>query len=202
MCIETLFILTVGHNLKFEVMNKFSFLITFISLFVALGISDLLISLHKLLRIRKQVKWYWLLMLWAFIILLFVINMWFGIYHYFNIELINTSGGFFVFLLPIIFLLLASFAVLPDKPQPNINLREWYFNQKSYIFTLLLLNFISFAIVKVIRNGFQVLLPLSVIITLLITLIFTKKQWVHITITIIFLILTVFMMITQEMYLK
>ncbi len=183
-------------------MNKFSFLITFISLFVALGISDLLISLHKLLRIRKQVKWYWLLMLWAFIILLLVINMWFGIYHYFNMELINTSGGFFVFLLPIIFLLLASFAVLPDRPETNINLRDWYFNQKSYIFTLLLLNFISFAVVKVIRNGFQVLIPLSVIITFLIALIFTKKQWVHITITIIFLILSVFMMITQEMYLK
>ena len=141
-------------------------------------------------------------MLWAFIILLLVINMWFGIYHYFNLELINTSGGFFIFLLPIIFLLLTSFAVLPDKPIPNLNLRDWYFNQKTYIFTLLLLNFTSFAVVKVFKSGFQVLIPLSVIIALLIALISTKKQWVHITITIIFLILSVFMMITQKMYLN
>lgn len=183
-------------------MNKFSFLLTFISLFVAIGISDLLLSFHKLLRIRTQIKWYWLLMIWAFIILLLVLNLWFGIYHYFQLDLINTSGGFFIFLLPIIFLLLTSFAILPDKPVPGLNLKDWYFKQKNYIFTLLLLNLVSFSVIKVIQSGFQTLVPLSVIIALISVLIFTKKQWIHVVVSLLFLTLICIMMLTQEMLLK
>ena len=183
-------------------MNKFSFFITFISLFVAIGISDLLLSLHKLIRIRKEIKWYWLLMLWALIILLLVMNMWFGIYHYFDMALVNTSGGFFIFILPIIFLLLASFAILPDKPKPGIDLKDWYFNQKTYIFSLLLLNFISFSVVKALQIGIQALVPLSIVTGLMAALIFTKKQWIHVTIAIMFLVFTILLMINQKMYLQ
>ena len=46
-------------------MSKIEYLLTFISIIIALGVSELLFSLHKLLKIRNGVKWHWIPLAWS-----------------------------------------------------------------------------------------------------------------------------------------
>ena len=178
-------------------MTKISLFFTFISLLVAIGISEIILSLHRLLRIRKLLKWYWILIVWVMIILLLIVNVWFGIFHYFHLPITNTSLGFVMMVIPLFFLLLASLAVLPDKPEAGLNLKQWYYEQKNYVFTVLLLTVLSFSILKAMQIGFQALIPLSGFMVLLLTLVLSNREWVHSTITILFLCLILFIMMGQ-----
>ena len=173
-------------------MTKLEYLLTFISILIALGVSDIFVSLHKLLRVRNDIRWHWIPLTWAFIIFLSAINIWFAIHFYLDGVLSNTAGGFILLIAPIICILLLSMAVLPENPlEDGKNLLGWYFKQKNYIFSLFLLNWLSFVAVRLVQQ-YDAAVPLvwgqiSLIIPALIfvVLISNRKYWIHAILTIL-----------------
>jgi len=187
-------------------MSKIEYLLTFISIIIALGVSDLLFSLHKLLRIRSEVKWHWIPLAWALCLFLAIINIWFGIHYYLDDKLSETAGGFILLILPVIFILMLSMAILPDNPgKDGKNLLEWYFKNKSYIFSLFILNVVSFLFIRIFEQFHLTGTFNSQRLTLLIpTLIYaclisTRNIWVHSILTVLHLAMFTFIVINQRM---
>ena len=186
----------INHALH-TIMNRIELIQTFISILTALAMSDVLLSLHKLLKIRKSVKWHWIPLTWAFIVFGFIINVWFTAQNPMNNSLLDTQAGILLYILPFLFLLLMAMAVLPDSPKNDgFNLLEWYYKSKSYIFSLYLLMFSSASINVIInlvnKNSYispYLIIPLGIPILASILLIYSKNIWIHSPLTILITIM-------------
>jgi len=188
-------------------MDIYTYLYTFISLSITIGVGGLLTHIHKLLRIRNNVTWHWLPLIWALIVFLILFHVWFGLYdHLLYNNLTKTGGGVILLFLPIFFVLLLSKAVLPDNPpEEGINLKEWYFGQKNYMTILLILNWISFSFVKYFENfdtstqfSTPIFILLAITLILYLVLFLTKKVWIHTFVASIILFVTIFILVEQR----
>jgi hypothetical protein len=170
-------------------MSNENLLITFIAILAGLGLTDLIHSFHRLLRKRHVMKWHWIPLAHTFMSFQAMIIIWYNIRSELNSPLIETSLGFFVWLVPIILILLVMLAVLPDELQDDgFDLLEWYFNQHQYYFILLTLFILSYTFNRFLMfehtNVWYLPLLLGVVY---IILIFTKNYWVHVIATLILL---------------
>jgi hypothetical protein len=188
-------------------MTKSELILIFVSILTALGVSDLLVSTHKLFRIRKLVKWHWIPLSWAFIAFMSIVSMWFGIQYRLNDYLLNTAAGFLLLLAPILFMLLMSMAVLPDNPKKDgYNLLEWYFNNKNYFFLMLCLSYSTLFLIRIIdliqkNNSISpfIIFLFGIPIITSIILLFSKKNEVHKLFTILFTIIMILSLIIQRL---
>lgn len=162
-------------------MSNQNLLITFIAILAGLGLTDLIHSLHRLLRKRKVIKWHWIPLAHTFMSFQAMIIIWYNIKSELNSPLIETSLGFFVWLIPIIIILLIMLAVLPDKEsEDGFNMLEWYFGQHKYYFTLLTLFIFSYTFNRFLTFEHTSVWYLPLVLSIFyITLIFTKNYWVH-----------------------
>ncbi|WP_139003031.1 hypothetical protein [Hyunsoonleella aestuarii] len=133
--------------------DQFNYLITFISVLVGLGMTNLLHSLHVMLKARKRISWNWIPLAWAFMAFESLIIMWFNL----KIELTSfyseSALGLLLFLIPTVCHLLFVMAVIPDKvPKEKFDLKSWYFEQSNYMFSLLVIMMIFLFINRVVAN--------------------------------------------------
>ena len=146
-----------------------------------LGVSDLILSLHRLLRVRQQIKWHWIPVSQAIISFQVMIIFWYNISSELNSPLINTSLGFLFWLLPLICVLLIMLAVLPDKtPDENFKLYDWYIKNRKYYYTLFILLIVTTIINRLFlyetKDGWYI--PV-ILLTVFVALLISKKTWVH-----------------------
>ena len=115
-------------------------ILAFAALIVGLGVTDLLISFHKLLRARKLVQWDWLALSFAAMALVLPLVEWWWSFSWIHHFQPTTIAGFvplFLFL-SIGFLLMAG--ALPDEvPETGISLRTFYLSARVHVWTLVLL---------------------------------------------------------------
>jgi hypothetical protein len=189
-------------------MSKLEYLLTFLSIIIALGVSDILISLHRMLKIRDQIRWHWIPLAWAAILMMAILNIWFAIHFYLDDKLSETAAGFIFILLPIIFVLLLCMAIFPDHPdKEEKDLLKWYFNNKNYIFVLFVLNWISFNFIKVFQQLHDSVpfkpqqLTLLIPVVLYAILISSRKVWIHSILTGFYFVIFVLTIIDTRMVL-
>lgn len=161
--------------------------IIFASLIVGVAITDQLVSLHRLLRVRRLVRWDPLALIVAFVIQLTIIMVWWSIAR--PSEEAITIGAFLpVFILLVLLFLLAS-ASLPDHgDEAARDLRRYYDENSGYIWTLFSSAFgfvILTSIVRRIAAGndlVEIAYSQSVELPFLgamIAMIFVRKRWFH-----------------------
>ena len=156
-------------------------LITFVAILIGLGLRDLFFFLNRILRYRKQIKWHWIPMVHAFVAFMSMIITWYSIDLHLNSPLVSTSLGFFIWLIPILILLLIMLAVLPDKiPENQLDLLAWYFNQRTYYFVILELYLLTLTINRFLAyETMQWWFAPLVLFILFLPLVFTKSYWYH-----------------------
>ena len=163
----------------------------FASIILALAVTDLATSMHRLLRARKQVRWNWLPLAAALLILLGTVQFWWIFFDVWRASSSFTLGGFLPDLLTLLLLFFIASAALPDSvPAKGLNLDAYYFENRTYFWSLFLLLALSStastishransatAVPDVIRwvlaSGNLTLVVLSAI------LIATGKRWIH-----------------------
>lgn len=172
-------------------MDYSAYVRTLLSVFVVLGIGQLVQPLHRLFRFKGTVRWDWLPLGWAFFAFVMVVQTWWA---YFDILQSPLWLNLFAFLIPMgvfvtLYMLCAS--ALPDLSKTSeadvVDLSAFYFDQRRYFFGLWAL-FLSLAVMvsalvrgsfAVTEDGFRI-----VGIALAIALARSSKRPVHVALTI------------------
>jgi hypothetical protein len=120
-------------------MDRFSYLSVLISIILGLGITQLVTGLGRLIQARHRVRLYWPAAVWVAVLLLIHVQTWWAMFGLRN-QTDWTFGQFFIVLLQPIVLSLLAALVLPDiNADTHADLRENYYAQSRWFFSLLFL---------------------------------------------------------------
>src|SRR4051794_18283388 len=106
--------------------------LTLISIVVGLGLTELLLTFSQLVRVRSRIKWDALPLSWAVLILIAVVNYWWGI----RAEMTNandwTTGAFMLAMISPVSIFLACAAALPRLEQSaQLDMRASYAEDRT-----------------------------------------------------------------------
>lgn len=167
-------------------MSVSEYVLAFVTVVLGLAITDLLVSLHKLLRAWRRVTWDWLTPLLALGMLFGAVIFWWLSYEWFaDIQ----SLSIIEFLPKLAFLavnVLMIVSVLPDEvPEQGIDLRAFYFDSRVHIWSLVTIGFILSIAVNMMERGpaaldsFRPYLNLSLSLLLSVLGLWSRKVWVQ-----------------------
>lgn len=110
-------------------MDTFEYITALVAVLIGLTIADLATSLHRLLRHRKIVRWDWVCLLAALVMLLVLFNLWWRWRGFTG----ATMGSVAPYFLALILIYLTASICLPDEvPVTGIDLREYFDEIRSY----------------------------------------------------------------------
>jgi hypothetical protein len=167
----------------------FGYLSAFITVVVALAMTELLMGVHRLIRARKRVRWHVLPLAATLLIFLTLLTQFFELWR-FTTASDASFYGLAVSLSEPLLVFMAAAAILPDEvPDDGIDLEAFYFSERAYIWTAVLLSgFANLAINALDRperftfatdDGVRYLLGSAFLLALNLPLIRSRNPWVH-----------------------
>lgn len=168
-------------------MSVSDFLLAFVGIIVGLGVTDLLTSLHKLLRARGRVKWHWATPTLAALMLLVTLAVWFRSFHVFGAIRSETIADFLPAFVVLVFCFLMMAAALPDDvPDGGIDLKQYYISSRSHLWSLMSATLGGFTLLYFVRHWSMGLVPLLAFtwpnlmsFALAVVAAFSERMWVH-----------------------
>lgn len=169
-------------------MSTVEFILGFAGIVIGLGVTDLLTSLHRLLRAAARVRWDWLALSFAALMLFASVVFWWLSFDWYRASTSITVAEF----LPMLVFLCLSFlmmaAALPDDaPAEGIDLREFYLGTRIHRWSLVSLSlFFNIALVFVddLHVGFLTfasgMWPVVGSFVLAVAAACSKRIWVHV----------------------
>src|SRR3954471_17144914 len=134
-------------------MDRFSYLSVLISIILGLGITQLVTGLGRLIQARERVTPYTPALGWVALLLLIHVQTWWAMFGLRNQTSWNFAQFFVVLLQPLVLSLLAAL-VLPDiDADTHVNLRENYFAQSRWFFSLMVLLLLVSLVKDVVLSG-------------------------------------------------
>jgi len=199
-------------------MSQSEYLIVFVSILIGLGLSDLMSSLRDLVQPKRDVRWHGLPMIWAVIVLGYVLAVWWMLFRLLRLEMWYHPVAFLPVLMTVLTLYMLCAFTLPDAdPESNMHVteagekreivdlesfylskvhRRWFFGTAA-IFSLLV--FATFNAAQFYENGRplgvaikQTLLAFPIFIIPHVLLALVDRKWVHWGLTLYSLGWTVF----------
>jgi hypothetical protein len=163
----------------------FSYLSAFVTIVLALGLSDLLISFHRLMRHGQGVRWAALPLAAALFVLLALLTEFFSMWGLVAVARVSFVGLVF-HLLPTFFIFLAASAVLPDEVGDGpFDLDVFYFSRQRYFYVTLSLAFLGDAPRALEGVPFNlgailnIIAPSTSVAVIFLVLAFSGRRWLH-----------------------
>lgn len=164
----------------------FSYLSAFVTIVLALGLSDLLVSLHRLLRNAGSVKWGALPLAAALFVLLALLSEFFTIWNMTALARVSF-GSLLIILLPTFFIFLAASAALPDEVgAEGVDLDQFYFGNRRYFYLTFAVAFLSDAPRTVTAGDYDlervlldIALPTVLLAALFVAMALSERRWLH-----------------------
>lgn len=175
----------------------------FASIILALAVADLATSMHRLLRARKRVRWDWLPIAVALLILLSTVQFWWLFFELWRSSSRFALGGFLPDFLTLLLLFFIASAALPDDvPAEGLDLEAYYFENRTYFWSLFLLLVVSTTASIIFHRATFVPTASDVMrwisqsgnVTLVVfsaVLLVTRRRWVHAALVLLMLALLV-----------
>ena len=114
-------------------MTTFEYITALVAVVLGLAIADMVTSLHRLLRNRRQVRWDWVAPLAALVILVELFNLWWSWRNFTGNSIADVTPYFVAMVL----LFLTASATLPDEvPAERLDLGQYFDDNRSYFLTL------------------------------------------------------------------
>jgi hypothetical protein len=162
----------------------------FVSIVLGLGLVDILVSLQKLLRAGKRVKWDWAAPLTAAITVMLLIMVWWSQYPgEATMQHKVTIGDFLPVFVALVLMFLLASASLPDEvPPEGIDLKEYYDRNGPFYWglftaalgwTLVTEVWVKLAAGQDPVRVFEARLYDILVLALFASLIFIRKRWWH-----------------------
>ena len=106
--------------------------LTLVSIVVGLGLTELLLTFYRLVKARRRVTWDALPLAWAAVVLVAVVNYWWGIRAAMAGASGWTTGTFMLVMIAPVFLFLACAAALPRiEPGEALDMKTAYAEERS-----------------------------------------------------------------------
>jgi hypothetical protein len=118
-------------------MNPFEYVAVLVSIVIGLAVTDILVSLHRLLRAGPRVRWDWAAPAAALLALTTLLFIWWSFYQPPEEVTAMRLGGFLPIMAALVLLFLMAGAALPDEvPPEGIDLRTYYERNGRYFWGL------------------------------------------------------------------
>ena len=115
-------------------MSVGEYLILFAAILIGLAVADFSLSLHKLLRSGRSIRWHPIVPVTGFIVLCLILNLWWGLYA----DYAKTTEMTFADFLPQVFMMLALFllasAAFPDEQLEQGSALKAYYQDNQFHF--------------------------------------------------------------------
>jgi len=116
--------------------DLFAYLASFVSIVLAVALSDMIQSAHRLIRARNRVIWDPLTPLLALSMLMGLLAAFFSLWGDARFERL-TYYGLLAFMVGPVLTALVALAVLPDEvPESGLDLRQFFFDNRRYVAVL------------------------------------------------------------------
>jgi hypothetical protein len=117
--------------------DMFAYLAAFVSVVLALALSDLVQSFHRLLRARRRVKWSLTALIAAMTVFMAILEEFFGLWRFTGVERF-AYFDLLTLIVPAILLSIAAMTVLPDEvPDEGLDLAHYYMENRRLLYLLL-----------------------------------------------------------------
>ncbi len=163
-------------------MDTFSYVIIVPSIIIALGLTRLLTGIGKIVERRDKVHTYWVHILWAFNLFLFMILNWWILFRWAPQQEWNFSLFMFLLLTPTVCFLL-SVVLFPDPFEDVMDFKGHFYKDNRWFFTLAatlppldFLDTVLKGVPHLIAQGPLYLITISLITALSVIAVFTKNQ--------------------------
>lgn len=118
-------------------MTPFEYLLALVSILIGLAVADLSASLHRLLRARQRVRWDWLPLAAALLVMMLILEFWWIFYGLGDSPVWTHYGAFLVLAASLVCMFLLASATLPDEvPDEGIDLIHYYGENGRYFWSL------------------------------------------------------------------
>jgi hypothetical protein len=163
-------------------MSHFEFLMVLAGIVVAVAMTETVGGLGRLIRARGRVTFDWLHLGWSYVVLLFSMLYWHGMWPYQAIEF-TYVGQIWLLVIPTLFLVIVAFALSPEiQGDADLIVREYFLEKRRPIFAGLA-TFIAMAWVAdfaITRNLFVADIATTLgLIAVFLLLAHSSKIWVH-----------------------
>jgi len=119
-------------------MDAFGYLSVLLSIIIGLGLTQVLTSCGRLIRHRERVRIYWPPLVWAGVLLLIYVQVWWAMFGLRSVQS-WTFLTFFVVLMQTVTLYMMAAVVLPEQVDETlVDLRSFYARQQGWLLGFLL----------------------------------------------------------------
>jgi len=175
-------------------MDAFAYISIVPSIIIALGLTRLLTGIGKILERRNQVKNYWVHIMWALNLFLYMVLNWWILYRW-NLQSMWSFPLLIFLLLTPIVTFLQSVILFPDHIEANIDFKKHFYEDHRWFFTLAallppldFLDTILKGVPHLIAQGPIYLVTIVLITVLSIVALLTKNQTYHKFFAVFFLV--------------
>jgi hypothetical protein len=119
--------------------DLFAYLAAFVTIVLAVALTDLIQSTHRLVRARDRIKWDAMPLIAAAFVYLSVLSEFFSLWDEVHVDRFSFYELVWLMTVPTL-ISLSAFAVLPDEvPESGLDLTDFYFDNRRYLVSLLAL---------------------------------------------------------------
>jgi hypothetical protein len=134
--------------------SPFEYLLALVSILIGLAVADLSSSLHRLLRARRRVRWDWLPLAGALLVMLLILEFWWIFYGLGASPAWTRYGAFLILAASLVCMFLLASATLPDEvPVEGIDLSRYYDENGRYFWSLFSLFVLLMVAVEFVAAG-------------------------------------------------
>jgi hypothetical protein len=134
--------------------SPFEYLLALVSILIGLAVADLSSSLHRLLRARQRVRWAWLPLAAALLVMMLILEFWWIFYGLGASPAWTRYGAFLVLAASLVCMFLLASAALPDEvPEEGIDLSQYYKENGRYFWSLFSLFVLLMIAVELVAEG-------------------------------------------------
>ena len=119
--------------------DMFAYLAAFVTILLALALGDMVQSTHRLLRAHKVVRWDIVAVMAAVVVFLSLLSEFFVLWDEIGVARYTYYELVWLVINPLL-VALAALSVLPDDvPSDGLDMREYYFDHRKYLYSVLAL---------------------------------------------------------------
>ena len=169
-------------------MNATEYVSVLVAIVIGLALADILVSLHRLIRAGRRVRWDWAAPLATALVVMVLVMMWWSFYRPTPAATPMTIGSFLPSFVTLVLLFLLGSAALPDEvPAEGLSLREYYDRNGPYFWSLfaaalawlMLVDGVAAARAGAISSWLRSNLIEAGILAVFVSLIFVRRRWWH-----------------------